>query len=229
MINAANLALGSVYKQKTAFIDYFGLKTENQRLAWENAQLRNQLSRYTKTDSLPDPQTADYIVARVVNNSFTKRDNYITIDKGSKQGIRADMALINDQGIVGYVLDCSDNYSVAISVLNTTDFRTSGKIKGSDFTGSIMWDGLDYRKVYFDEIPKYADMNLGDTVVTTDYSNIFPSERPIGTIINFELINGTFFKAQVKLFTDFSRLKYVYAVELKSQAERATLEEGVLE
>lgn len=228
-IGASNVVLGGVDSRLRAVGDYFSLSTQNDRLALENARLRRRLSEFENAPTVRDSsyRSSRYIVAKVVNNSITKRDNFITIDKGTLQGVKPEMALINNDGIVGYVLYCSANYSVAISVLNKSDFRTSGKIKGTDFTGSISWDGLWYENVDFDKVPKYAEIKLGDTIVTTEYSNIFPPDEPIGTVVEFELINGTFINARLKLFPDMSRLTYVYAVELPSAAERAELESKI--
>lgn len=169
-------------------------------------------------------QTTRYTVARVINNSITKRDNYIVIDKGRKDGMEPDMALVSDLGIVGYLLACSQNYSVALSVLNASDFKTSGRIKGSDFTGTISWPGLSHRTVDLTQVPKYAGIKPGDTIVTTDYSNIFPADFPIGRVSDCQMSDGAFYNARVELFADMSTLKYVYAVKLPRQRERDSLE-----
>lgn len=228
-INASNVVMSSIYDNTSAVVDYFGLFGENERLANENARLKHELSRYRTIDSIDIDTTlsSKYIAARVIRNTITKPNNFITLNKGRKQGIKPEMALINEQGIVGYVLDCSDNFSVAISILNNKDFRTSGKIKNSDFQGSVMWDGKSYRTVQLDELPKYTEINIGDTIVTTEYSAIFPAECPIGVITDFEMANGTFYRANIELFVDMSRLQYVYAIELPMQAERTTIEQSI--
>ncbi len=222
----------NVYQQVDRIQSYFGLRKENQRLVSEIAALRGQLGSYRAQspvlfDSLASLRYYDYRTARVINNKITKRENYLTIDQGSLDGIEPDMALLTDQGIVGYVVRCSDHYSVAISILNTQEFRTSGRIKGSEYFGSVYWDGASYREVILDEVPKYASLAVGDTVVTTDYSYIFPPDQPIGRVSSFELINGTFFKARVELFADMGCLRHVYAVRYRDQQERRLLEQGI--
>lgn len=171
-----------------------------------------------------DNNVYSFQVADVVRNSISRRDNFIVIDKGHEDGINKDMALTNDQGIVGYVLATSANYSVAMSVLNSSSFRTSGRIKGSDFTGSISWDGVDYRVVDFKQVPKYAKIEVGDTILTTEYSNIFPSDIPIGRVLEFELRDGTFYDVRLELFADLNSLRHVYVIGRKNQHQRDSLE-----
>lgn len=232
IINASNVVTSSVYERVSSISRYFGLVKQNEILMNEVVSLREQLSRVRfAQDSLADGHDVDklalgetYTVARVVNNSITKRDNFIVIDKGLKDGMQRDMAMVNDLGIVGYLLDCSENYSVAISLLNASDFRTSGRIKGSDFTGSISWNGLSHRTVELTQVPKYAGIKRGDTIVTTDYSNIFPSDLPIGRVSDFEMTDGAFYNARVELFADMSTLRHVYVIKLPRQQERDSLE-----
>lgn len=229
-INSSNIVMGEIYDKSSSVVNFFSLAGENRKLAEENARLRHELSRLAPVDSIPAIDTtlaSKYIAARVVRNSISKANNFITINKGRAQGIEPEMALLNEQGIVGYVLDCSENFSVAISILNHNDFSTGGQIKGSDFTGSVTWDGMSHRIVQLNQIPKYAQMSVGDTIVTIGYSNIFPAECPIGVVREFQLIDGTFLKADVELFADMSQLKYVYAVQIPFQAERAALERDI--
>lgn len=233
---ASDRLVSGVYDKIADVSGYFGLKGENQRLVAEIARLRSEMSAhlyhadtllYGRTDTVPGLQYYQYQPARVIRNSISKRENYITIDRGTLDGVEPEMALVSDDGIVGYVVHCSDHFSVAVSILNAKEFRTSGCIKGSDFAGSIYWDGLSHREVILDEIPKYADMQVGDTVVTTNYSYIFPPDQPIGTVQSFEMVNGTFYKVRVRLFADLARIRYVYAVRYLEQEERRALESTV--
>ena len=230
---ASDRLVSGVYDKIADVSGYFGLKAENQRLVAEIARLRSEMSAhlhhadtllYGRTDTVPGLQYYQYQPARVIRNSISKRENYITIDRGALDGVEPEMALVSDDGIIGYVVHCSDHFSVAVSILNAKEFRTSGCIKGSDFAGSIYWDGLSHREVILDEIPKYADMQVGDTVVTTNYSYIFPPDQPIGTVQSFEMVNGTFYKVRVSLFADLARIRYVYAVRYLEQEERRALE-----
>lgn len=230
---ASDRLVSGVYDKLADVSEYFGLRAENRRLLEEIARLRSEKQPLPQidydVDSIPVAEVLQqyrYQPARVIRNSISRRENYLTIDRGTLDGVEPEMALIADDGIVGYVVHCSDHFSVAMSILHT-QFKTSGRIQGSDFFGSIYWDGLNHREVILDEIPKYADMEVGDTVVTTDYSYIFPPDQPIGTIDSFEMFNGTFYKVRVRLFTDLARLRHVYAVHYLEQDERRALESTI--
>lgn len=224
-INASNVVMASIYSGASGTVNFFSLSSQNEHLAQENAFLREQLSRRVLNDTIEDAEFIEdkYIAARIINNSITGQNNFITINKGWADGIEKDMALLDNHGIVGYVLECSENLAVAISVLNFRDFRTIGKVKDSDNTGKISWNGHNHRVVQFTGVPKYAKLKIGDTVLT-QYSNIFPDNYPIGVVRNFSLENGTSYNVDVILFTDMSVVKYVYAVQNPLQKERSELE-----
>ncbi|MEG0467041.1 MAG: rod shape-determining protein MreC [Mucinivorans sp.] len=232
-IASTNYVMGGLHEKISGVTNYFQLSSANDALMLENARLRSQLLVYQTNDTIKGKRTTLFVdslpvmVARVVRNTFTARDNFITITGGTSAGIEPDMALFNASGIVGYVLYCSEHFAVATSVLNYSIFRTSGRIKGSDFKGSISWNGDDYRVVDFDEVPKYSNIAVGDTILTTESSNIFPDGLPIGTVRSFELTNGTFYKAKVTLLADLSRLSELYVVKLPMHDERRLLEEQV--
>lgn len=230
MVAMSNVMVGSVHSQISGVSNYFALAQRNEALLEENARLRSQLSGYL-VDSVPamDSLKMTYQVVRVVRNTYTFRDNFITIAAGTRQGIRPDMALFNMDGIVGYVLYCTEQYSVAMSVLNHSDFSTSGQIRGTNFKGSITWDGNSYFKLQFDDVPKYAKLAIGDTIETTQASRIFPEGLPIGVVENFEIVNGSFYTVNLKMLADMSQLDYLYAVLLKDQKERASVESMIPE
>lgn len=245
IINASNKLVGGVYRGVSGIRSYFILKNENRRLTGQVAELQNELERYRVAlqrfyaDSSgvlgTDPLAAAgfeteplyrYGSAAVVNNSIVKQHNFITIDKGLADGMEKDMALIADNGIAGYLLDCSEHFSVAMSVLNL-DFRTSGKNKGDTYYGSVKWDGISYDEVTLYEVPKYADIAVGDTIVTTSFSSRFPPGVNIGTVSEFELVNGVYYEAKVKLFTSFGNLQNVNVVKYNYIEEKLELEEQV--
>ena len=210
--------------------NYFQLGSQNQSLRDENAALYTQLlNQYVNiNDSTIKTLSQDVIVLQVVKNSFTKQQNYITLKGGAKQGVVKDMALFDNNGIIGYVLDVSDNYSIAISILNTLNFNTSGKLKGTDYVGSITWNGENYRTAKLTDMSKYAELQTGDTIMTTQYSNIFPENMPIGTVHSIELKRSMFYEADIDLFADLSSIRYVYAVSLQQRTEREKLENSIV-
>ena len=231
MLAVSNLAVGGIYTFLAEIKAYFSLQRENRVLAGEVARLQNELASYRMTpigmvEERFEHEITPYIYhsARVINNSISRQENYLTLDRGLRDGMEGNMAVLTLDGkMVGYTLVCSEKYAVCMSVLNT-GFRTSGQVKGADFFGSIFWDGLDHTHVTLSEIPKYAVLNRGDTIVTTNYSSIFPQGMMIGTIEDWELNNATFFDVRVKLAAPMSRLKEVVLVRFVDAAERTQLE-----
>lgn len=229
----SNGVVGALHEQISGVSNYFQLSDQNAVLMAENARLRSELFTYKSLDTLSGSRANFMVdslpvyVVNVVRNTISARDNFITINSGTRHGIEPDMALFNSDGIVGYVLYCSENFAVATSVLNHSIFRTSGKIKNTDFMGAISWGGDNYREVNFDEVPKYSDIKVGDTILSTSSSNIFPPDLPIGVVASFELINGTFYTAKLTLLADHSRLTQLYAVKLRGRDEREALEQKI--
>lgn len=236
-VAAANYLTGDVYAGITSVRRFVSLGGENRRLNDEVAALRQELQHWrTLADTLPAPDSLPpdttglrYVfgTARVVNNSIFKSENYITLDRGARDGVRPEMAVLSNGAIVGYVLNSSDRFSVAISILNTR-FRTSGRIAGEDYFGSIFWDGARTDEVVLSEIPKYAPIAEGDTIVTTDYSSFFPPGLNIGTVRSFELVNGTYYDARVKLLADVASLRYVVLADYLDRDEKLELEHETL-
>lgn len=243
LVTASNYVVGGLYAQLSGVGSYFNLRSENRRLLEELARVHNQLDSLrpdtsrlasvllTAQDSLllfnQGTRRYEYYDARVVNNSFTRQENYITLNKGVRDGMEPNMAVIAGGGIAGYVLSCSDRYSVCMSVLNR-NFNTSGRIKGEEYFGSVYWDGISYEYVTLTEIPKYAPIERGDTILTTDYSSIFPPDVMIGTVESFELRNATYYEVKVRLHADIAALSNVLAVKYLDANERNALEESVL-
>ncbi len=228
MVAASHWVVGGIEGVITSSGNYFSLQEENVKLLRENARLRSEIAEL-KVDTLLQRSAEnimeDYKVVKVVGGSFTKRNNFITISSGRNQGIVPDMALFNSDGIVGYVKYCSDNFSVAVSILNFTDFRTSGTITSESSPGSIYWDARTYREVVMDEISAHTPIAIGDTIVTTEYSNIFPAGLPVGIVTEVHEGYNQLIDARLELLADMSNLSYLYAVSLDGQRERAELEE----
>lgn len=215
---------------------YMNLKENNEKLAQYNVrlleeitQLKETLNEYVK-DSISQTRKIDqpYVTfAKVISNSIVANNNFIVLDCGSKNGVAPGMAIVNGDGIVGYVKNVSRHYAVGISVLSTENFTSSAKIKGTSYTGSLIWDGKDYRKLQMVQVTKYAPLNIGDTITTTAYSSFFPENVPIGTIENFESSSGLFYSINVKLFADMSSLDYVFVLQSTDKLERDALENEV--
>lgn len=235
MVAVSSYLTGGIHSQMSNVSNYFNLGEQNIDLLKENARLHNEIEQLKaqvelhKVDSVAMMDTLgleDVKVVKVINNSYTRMNNYITIASGANQGIRPQMALFNSRGIVGYIKYCGDNYSVAISLVNRRDFRTSGMVKGRENSlGSIYWDGLDYNKVIMGEVPNHSTIEVGDTVVTTEYSNIFPAGIAVGVVESVVKVTDVLKQATLSTMADMSSLDYLYAVELPYRVEREMVEE----
>lgn len=230
--NSSNNIVGTVYERFSNLDDYFSLSRTNARLAAENASLRKQLHfRIMNQEKYPinRPDTVEapayiFTSAKVIGNSTNKQFNYITLNKGSRHGIKPDMGIISNEGIVGIITNVSPNYSTGLSLLNKR-LSIPAKIKKNNYCGALVWDGEHYNTANLNEIPFHIIFNVGDTVETSGYSNIFPEGIMIGTIKNFNVEGGTnFYNIKVELSTNFKTLKYIEVVQNTKSAERTKLE-----
>ena len=211
--------------------NYLSLREINQSLAAENITLHNLLERLAKTESsrfftVNDSafqQQYEHTSAEVINNSVNRQKNFFTINRGIRQGIKPDMAVISVDGVAGVVVGCSENYSVAMSLLNL-DFKVSARIKANGYFGSLSWDGRDHRQAILSEIPQHVPVSVGDTVETTGYSAIFPEGLLIGKVVDYEKVGGDFYKITITLNTDFKKLHFVDIVGNMRKTEEIQLE-----
>ncbi|MDX9943034.1 MAG: rod shape-determining protein MreC [Bacteroidales bacterium] len=230
--SSANAVAGQVYKWSSGVTDYFSLRKANQQLAEENARLlhftresflKTDRQVFTFRDTLYQRQY-QYVNAEVVNSSVSRRDNYLTINKGKLHGIEPDMGVVTFNGIVGIVASVSDRFSSVISLLHK-DMQISARIKKNDQIGTLLWEGYDYRKATMTYIPSHVALSVGDTIVSSGFSVIFPKDLFIGTISDFEIRRGdNYFSAEVELAIDFNKLKYVQVVNNLMLEEQQTLE-----
>lgn len=198
----------------------------------ENAKLRSQLltSYYQNNltvNHINDTiykQQYEYIPAGVVNNSVTKRNNYITLNRGSNHGITPQMGVISESGIVGIVMSVSPNYSTVLSLLNN-NCKISAKVKKNGAFGSLVWDGDDPSIARLLDVNKHVPVATNDLVITSNYSTIFPEGIPIGKIYAHSLDAGdNFHTIKVELFTDFSTVSTVYVIRNLFKEEQQQLE-----
>lgn len=228
--NSSNEVTGSVLKTRSDVVDFFSLAEANEALLSENAGLLEHLKTM---NAIPDSVTFEldsafeaqfnFRGARVISNSLRFAQNHITLNKGSKDGVKPGMGVFNDKGVIGRVKTVSENYSVAISLLNT-GMNLSSKIKTNDSFGTAKWDGKDSKKTKLLYVPRHVVASPGDTVVTTGYSAVFPEGILVGII---ESINQSedpnYLDIVINLSVDFSKAHYVYLVENTQLAELDTL------
>lgn len=237
---SANRVAGVTYALTSEVTQYFGLDALNQSLTarntlleLENDRLRKLLHQQnldtTAYRRLESSQLSDYrlIPARVVNNSVTHADNYITINKGSSDGVKREMGVISGTGVIGIVYLCSAHYSIVLPILNSRS-SVSSKISRTQYFGALKWDGGSPRYAYINDLPRHASFTLGDTIVTSGHSDIFPEGIPVGTIDDMkDSRDGLSFMLKVRLFADFSRLDDVAVIQLLHPREQQALEDSL--
>ena len=230
-LNSSNSVTASIYNSYNSIIKYFGLSAVNRELSEENAKLRSLLNNVgnISSDSIAfsiehQDSLYKFISARVINNSVNKQYNYITLNKGRKDGIKPDQGIVNANGVVGVITNVSESYSVGFSVLNKR-WGVSAKLKDNGTFGPLSWDGNDFRYANLNGIPFHVELTIGDTVVTSSYSSVFPEGYLIGTVSSFEQPQGeNYYIINVKLAVDFKSLSYVEVIDNLKRKEIKDLE-----
>lgn len=237
MFTSANNVSGNIFAAITDVSRYFGLKSENEELLEHNRELNEKISalqarlaHYTDSVAVEQlPNKADgffYHSASVVNNSINAVNNYITINKGTADGIDCEMGVFCSEGIVGIIYAASEHFSVVIPLLNSKS-SISCRVKGSDNFCTLQWNGGDIRYSHLVDLPRYTNFEQGDTVITSGFSSIFPKNLPVGTIDRIEdSSDGMFAQARVRLFTNFANLGNVYIVGNEGYKEQLELEKS---
>ena len=220
MVNLSNNLAGGISKTTSNWYDYLHLKRENEFLAEQNALLLKRLScEETESDTAYYDDIFTYIPAHVINNSIYEMNNYILIDKGRVDGIEPDMGVICDKGVVGKVLNVSKHYASVMSLLNTYSV-ISCRFVDNQYVANVVWDNQSYRFGVVRDIPSHLTINVGDTLVTSGFSNSFPADVMVGTIEGPEdNENGMFSTAKLKFSTNFSILRHVYIVKNNFRTE----------
>ena len=233
-ISSANEITGGFYEKATQLSDYFSVKAQNEALILENTSLKNQLEFLnSKTDTLQDHLVVDslkfnqkyvYTSAKIIKNSYHKKNNYITINAGSKNGVLKEMAVVNSKGIIGITDQTSSNYARVQSILNSNS-KINARLKNSTHFGTLIWDGNDYNTVQLTDIPRQAILKIGDTIITGGKSTIFPEGILIGLVKKINNTNSTS-TIDIKLFNDMSNLSNVYIVKSLEKTEIESLEKS---
>ena len=222
---SANAVSGKVYEWSSAVTQYFSLTDVNRQLTERNVYLEREVEmlaeqiRKTQKDTTAVERMQQSVMrqystipAKVVSSSLDKANNLITIDKGSADGVRKDMGVVCGTGVVGIVYLTSEHYSVIIPVLNAQS-NISCSIRGRGYFGYLHWNGGSPEYAYIDDIPRHAHFKLGDYVVTSGYSSVFPSGVIVGRIKHgYNSPDGMAYRLKVTLTTDFTRLRDVCVI-----------------
>jgi rod shape-determining protein MreC len=237
---SANTFNGAIYQRFDKLMKYSELSTVNDSLLAENASLYARLgnAKFNEMlivdsvlvkDSLSKvKQRYTYIGAAVINNSITSANNFLTLNRGRKHGIYPGMGVMTRKGVVGIVKNVSENFSQVMSVLHQQS-KISASMKKSDYFGSLVWrKAHDSQTLTLENLPKHADIAVGDTIQTSGFSFIFPEGIPIGTVINSRVEPGkNNYSADIFLFENLAKLRYVYIVNNLFRVEQEKIEKEV--
>lgn len=245
IVSSANTIAGIVYKKQSDVAYYFGLRKMNDSLLNENAMLRKKLNMRHSIDTLRDSlahiqtgpedtathvvEYADYIymTARVINNSTNASDNYVTINRGSKDGVKKNMAVISGTGVVGRVEHVSAHFASILSALSTK-LKVNAKLKGGT-NGFVVWDEKSASVLTMIDVPQQVNVKKGDTVFTNNFSLYFPPDVMIGTVIKTEVEKKKGMQIiYLRSSTNFHNLQYVYVIDNKFAMEKKQLEDSTV-
>ena len=237
-MGVASEVTGRINERYNNVDHYFKLRKSNEILARENLYLRERLRENyqpadtsvqlvvdsIRVDSLLKFQKYHYMEAMVVGGFVTTQTNFYTIHRGSNQGVRVDMAVIGPTGIVGRVVNVSNNFATVMSVLSR-QFRVDAKLIKSGERGIVGWDGESTQYVQMRNVPKSTEVKRGETVMTSELSSIFPANIMVGTVDTFQTDpSSNFYTLKLKTSTNFSTVQYVYVVQNSQLEEQKLLE-----
>jgi len=233
---SCNKVAGSVYRMTGGISSYLHLQESNDSLIAVNIQLQRELhvfrqSQKDREDDArnhialhPSRQKFELIPAHVINNSTRQTNNYITLDKGTSDGVYPEMGVINGDGVVGIVNDASAHYATVLSLLNSKSI-TSCKLKGSDYFGYLSWKNHDPRYATLFDLPSHAKLSVGDTIMTSGYSAVYPAGIILGTVHKVSYSDDELsYILQIALSTNMSNLSQVRVIHNKEKKKIKELE-----
>lgn len=231
--NSSNKIAGDILNFNNNITSYFDLRLINNGLVLENAQLQTELSRLrnhlgqVNQNNAADRVKLDnynFIPARVINNSTRRLNNYLTIDKGQMDHIQPNMAVINNQGVVGKVKSASANFATVTSILHP-DVLTSALLKRTNTLCTVKWNGRNPEKAEILYVPRHVAVNVGDSVVCSGYNAVFPAGVTIGVVSKVDLKEeNTYYDLEIAFATKFDQLSFVFVVSNTLKTEKDSLE-----
>lgn len=236
-LSSSNAVVATLYNWTNSVGEFFKLRNTNNQLSSENTELKNQIIELQNKLKALEPSITSlnfkllpeneyrFISAKVINNSTDKFQNYLTLNKGSKDGVKPDMGVVSSEGVVGIIKSVSPRFSVVIPILNPK-IQISCKFKRTDYTGSLVWNGEDYRYANLVDIARHVDIRLGDTIVTSGFTRTFPEGIPVGIVEDYSIKESdAYYNIKVKLAVNFRTLTYVNIIDYLNYQEQKQLEE----
>ena len=240
-LSSSNAVVATLYNWTNSVGEFFKLRNTNNQLSSENTELKNQIIELQNKLKVLEPSITSlnfkllpeneyrFISAKVINNSTDKFQNYLTLNKGSKDGVKPDMGVVSSEGVVGIIKSVSPHFSVVIPILNPK-IQISCKFKRTDYTGSLVWNGEDYRYANLVDIARHVDIRLGDTIVTSGFTRTFPEGIPVGIVEDYNIKESdAYYNIKVKLAVNFRTLSYVNVINYLNYQEQKQLEEKTYE
>jgi rod shape-determining protein MreC len=218
-VNAANSMVTGYIDEGT---NYFQLKQINKQLVEQNTYLMQQLygknasklpKFYRVKDTIKGGIIYTFVDGDVIQNSITRKDNYFSINRGYRHGVRPEMGVIGPNGVAGIVINTTKDYALVQSVLNMGKTVLNASIKHSNYFGPLRWKGDDPRIMHLSDIPKYVNLKVGDTIMTDEKSSIYPPGIMIGRVAGFEVDPKTnYWDISVELSQNMGNVKKVFVV-----------------
>lgn len=230
-LHTSNSLVGSVFRLSNSVSDYFKLSDVNESLALENSLLKERLFylegqlssfKYMPTFEL-DSSKYKLITAKVIQATTNYRNNYLTLDKGSADGLKVGMGVVSDLGVVGIVCSVSTHFSAVLPIINDNS-RISVQVEGKTHSGTLKWQKADIRYAFLDEVPLYVSIAKGDGVKTSGYSTVFPEGINVGVVEEVRKKNDNFYDIKVNLAVDYNNLHFVNVISFIHSEENDSLQ-----
>jgi rod shape-determining protein MreC len=233
-IRSLTISTIGVAEEAFGFIpNYFQLRSENRVLREQNLTLSEELIRLREAKQenirlrrmldLKERSPFTYMSAAVVGKTLNLLQNTITIDVGQNDGVKPNMPIVTDEGLVGRVISTSPGYSIG-QILWNKDFRASAKVERDRVDGILQWEGGEHLSLK--NVAKTLDVQVGDAVITSEYSSIYPRGIRIGVVSKTSQVPGALFQTiEITPGVDFSRLEQVFLIVSTPDSARAALEQ----
>jgi rod shape-determining protein MreC len=227
-LHSSNVATGKLLAEQRKFKDFFSLNERVDSLQEENARLMRRVlyhEGYGKSPTIDSSTFAyDLIPAKIINQTIHSRNNYLTIDKGTQDGVFPDMGVMDQDGLIGIVQKSNKKHARILSLLNSKT-RISVRVKGKGYYGNLIWPNMDHKRMFLEAIPNHSSIAVGDSIVTSGFSTMFPPEILIGTVETFETKKGdSNYNITVQLNNNFSDADYVYIIANYNQESQLDIE-----